>query len=593
MDVPTTTGKTEAQSKGGRRSTRLNIAIPISISGKDSDGLSFKEDTRTAVINKHGAKFLTLHQLTLGDEVIIENRALGVSAKAKVVWLGKRRSPQDSVEVGIQLAEDKNVWGIAFPPEDWQEGSPVVASGGKLGVAAPVSRPPPAAPPAEAAPVPAPTPAKIEVASKPAPAALPPIAQLTAVMKGSLETFTRQAETIAEGHARLFQEQLSGLVRQVGTQAQVTLQESAAQLQDQATRALEEKLQPIEERLLSSRKEIEAQLSQLSESLVCDFEDHLQESRDREVLEASEHLHKAADNLKGLIAKDFHEQGLEAGKALKDDLKASWKGLAEDARRQLLNLATHTAESMNTEAGAGLEEFRHQLQKSVKDLQDKSAEELENHLKELGKRQCEELIHGLHRDAEESGERATAQFKSAIENAVREASDALDKHVGSGAVFLKQLEDQAKVQLETHAQMIEEAGRRSAEAFSKQLEGLAGSRLDKLGQELEALLDRHRKELEEVTKTHQNKAMEEVQAKLQYVTERLTEDSAAQLTTLTKENLEMAVFKLQESKDNIVNEAEEAFRARLPEVIAPALKPSDRKSKPKESPEPEKGRNKG
>src|SRR5438094_5701108 len=124
------TGVANAEATGapGRRSTRLAIAIPIAFSGKSSGGAAFKENTRTITINRQGAKVATMQALTLGAEVLIENRHLGTSARANVVWLGERKGPKDSVEIGVQLVEASNIWGIEFPPEDWQEAPPAQAT---------------------------------------------------------------------------------------------------------------------------------------------------------------------------------------------------------------------------------------------------------------------------------------------------------------------------------------------------------------------------------------------------------------------------------------------------------------------------------
>ena len=78
----------EDNSKQERRSTRLSISIPVVISGVDADGNIFSENVRTLIVNKHGGKIATAHHLTMGTEVSIENRALGVVAKASVAWLG-------------------------------------------------------------------------------------------------------------------------------------------------------------------------------------------------------------------------------------------------------------------------------------------------------------------------------------------------------------------------------------------------------------------------------------------------------------------------------------------------------------------------
>jgi len=105
--------------KDGRRSTRLAISIPIVISGVDVDGNDFSEGARTLVVNKHGGKVSTVHHLALGAEVLIENPGLGAEAKAKVVWRDETRSGEELQHVALQLLEAQNIWGIAFPPDDW------------------------------------------------------------------------------------------------------------------------------------------------------------------------------------------------------------------------------------------------------------------------------------------------------------------------------------------------------------------------------------------------------------------------------------------------------------------------------------------
>src|SRR5260370_26857753 len=169
--TPRKQDKAETQSVAGRRSTRLFISIPLTLSGIDTAGHTFKENTKTLIINKHGAKIATVHQLTLGGEVTIENRALARTAKAIVVWVGDRASPKDPVEIGLQLTEAQNLWGIEFPPDDWQEGPPIGPDGQrreKRGVTAPdraPEEPRPKAPGKVVAPVLAANP----TAAKPAP----------------------------------------------------------------------------------------------------------------------------------------------------------------------------------------------------------------------------------------------------------------------------------------------------------------------------------------------------------------------------------------------------------------------------------------
>jgi hypothetical protein len=103
-----------------RRSTRLTIAIPVFISGTDTLGKEFRESAHTLVVNKHGAKIVTGHQMAVGAEIMIENPAVGGAAKAIVLALGAPNGPADVPEVIVQLYEARNIWGIEFPPEDWE-----------------------------------------------------------------------------------------------------------------------------------------------------------------------------------------------------------------------------------------------------------------------------------------------------------------------------------------------------------------------------------------------------------------------------------------------------------------------------------------
>ena len=103
-----------------RRSTRVTISIHIFISGVDADGNNFSESVHTQVVNHHGGKIATTHHLAMGTEVLIENRAMGVVAKTRVVWLGEKDEAGALIPVGLALLEPQNVWGMTFPPDDWR-----------------------------------------------------------------------------------------------------------------------------------------------------------------------------------------------------------------------------------------------------------------------------------------------------------------------------------------------------------------------------------------------------------------------------------------------------------------------------------------
>jgi len=74
----------------------------------------------TQVVNKHGGLIGTTHHLAMGTEALVENRAMSVVAKARVVWLGEKDDARDLHPVGLELLKAQNVWGITFPPDDWR-----------------------------------------------------------------------------------------------------------------------------------------------------------------------------------------------------------------------------------------------------------------------------------------------------------------------------------------------------------------------------------------------------------------------------------------------------------------------------------------
>jgi hypothetical protein len=107
----------------GRRSTRLSVAVPISITGTDATGNAFSEHTFTLSVNKHGAEIATSHELAPGSEITIENISAGRRGQAKVIRRLEKRSANSPYEVSVELLEPENIWDLRFPPSDWEKDS--------------------------------------------------------------------------------------------------------------------------------------------------------------------------------------------------------------------------------------------------------------------------------------------------------------------------------------------------------------------------------------------------------------------------------------------------------------------------------------
>lgn len=95
-----------------RRSTRVQVRIPVIVTGMLPGGDSFSEETYVLTVSKFGARLKCAHRLTPGMEIRVRPKAANEDALFQVVWAGRSG---DSGEVGIQYVNAANLFGIAFP----------------------------------------------------------------------------------------------------------------------------------------------------------------------------------------------------------------------------------------------------------------------------------------------------------------------------------------------------------------------------------------------------------------------------------------------------------------------------------------------
>ena len=97
-----------------RRSARVNLQLPVNISGKLPDGKSFAEDTFAVTVSKFGAKIRSNLPLREGMELKLRPKGRKDSALFRVAWIGRPGTPRAG-EVGIEYIKVSNLLGIAFP----------------------------------------------------------------------------------------------------------------------------------------------------------------------------------------------------------------------------------------------------------------------------------------------------------------------------------------------------------------------------------------------------------------------------------------------------------------------------------------------
>lgn len=316
-----------------RRSKRVRLAVPIVLSGVDSSGNEFQEPARTTVVSKHGAKITTTRDLAQGSVVTIENRTLALAAKATVVRLGKKVSPGQPVEIGVQLANAANVWGIIFPPDDWEAGQPLGLDGEDL-----EETPQPTAPTAAATTFPV---SPVGLTQNPAPGAnmltpppaepglpnagtlpgapTPPLApaaaagtareKIEAITATVLARVTAQLDEAVDLRLKAYSEKVMRFTNQFALRVQANFQEAANRTEDQMVVLIQQKLGALADRVQASRTTLEGQLARFealqknSRSLVEDTEQEIRKARQRALDSA---LQELAVNLR---------QGMEATSA--------------------------------------------------------------------------------------------------------------------------------------------------------------------------------------------------------------------------------------------------------------------------------------
>ena len=105
-----------------RRSTRIVQAVPITVTGTDALGQPFKERTTTVMVNCHGCKYQSKHYVPKNSIVKLDiprPEAGPFSTQGRVVWVQRPRTVRELFQIGLEFEAPGNVWGIAFPPEDW------------------------------------------------------------------------------------------------------------------------------------------------------------------------------------------------------------------------------------------------------------------------------------------------------------------------------------------------------------------------------------------------------------------------------------------------------------------------------------------
>ncbi|HEV2306187.1 MAG TPA: hypothetical protein VGR93_11750 [Candidatus Acidoferrales bacterium] len=112
-----------------RRSTRLDQTSPVIIRGVDLLGQPFEERTATQNLGFQGCRYASKHHLPKNTWVTLEvpsgdSRKEAVCVRVRVAWIQRPRTLRELFQVGVEMEKGKNIWNVAFPPNDWTSERP-------------------------------------------------------------------------------------------------------------------------------------------------------------------------------------------------------------------------------------------------------------------------------------------------------------------------------------------------------------------------------------------------------------------------------------------------------------------------------------
>ncbi|HEX2663424.1 MAG TPA: hypothetical protein VHM93_11385 [Candidatus Acidoferrum sp.] len=125
-----------------RRSTRIDRSVPLIVFGQNSSGQPFVERTVSTSVSLHGCRYPSRHDCGVETWVTLQVVGLSVEPKppavrARVRSLHPSHSARELQQVGVELENPANVWGIITPPQDWLNSAKASTATASYAAAAP------------------------------------------------------------------------------------------------------------------------------------------------------------------------------------------------------------------------------------------------------------------------------------------------------------------------------------------------------------------------------------------------------------------------------------------------------------------------
>jgi hypothetical protein len=563
-----------------RRSTRITQAVPITVTGVDALGQPFKERTTTVMVNCHGCKYQSKHYVPKNSVVTLEvpRPTPGLpprSVQGRVIWVQRPRTVRELFQIGLEFEVAGNIWGIAFPPEDWvphpdDVGPEVIAEPSaadhKVAAVEDQSTPPQAAEPTAAAPAPAAVQSAAPAAPA-APAAGIPTFEITPESSAAAPTVQASAPAAPAAPAPSLAESKIHVVPTPpaaatpaptalapgapAQEAQATVARQMARMMADAQESLHKTARrnaqaAVNDEMVMVRQQLDAQLHEAVERAIKVSMDRVSESAVRKVVQ------QAADRTADIVEQARKATGADAGKLdekIRQAVESAVSGAAEQAARQAADQAT--AQNLKQTVEQAVERAIAEREATSPSLQILSSPEAAQAQLDQWKKNLEEVAQSTHAmtvdkaqaDIAAAGQRWQQEFEGTLSNAagniqqkVNEATQAalaqseqdfaarsldlratLDEALSGAQSAVQGLTanlEQERARTEAAQKELAQATQLTLEEARRQLnESLAAQKLE-LGTHADAVIAERTQQIEPLLQNSAQKALEAFSAEL-------------------------------------------------------------------------------
>jgi hypothetical protein len=504
-----------------RRSTRIAQAIPITVSGVDALGQPFKERTTTVMVNVHGCKYQSKHYVPKNSTVTLEIPRPEPSQPARtitgrVIWVQRPRAVRELFQIGLEFEIAGNVWGIAFPPEDWfpvpGEEAPVIPAQAAAPAAVQPTAQPPAAPHAAATPAARPA----APAEAPAESKIHVVPPAGSTQEAQLAAARQVAKMVADAKDALDKSVRHGAQTAINEEMTVVRQQLDAQLHEAVERAIKVSMERVTE---SAAKRVVQQAAERTAAIV----EEARRSSDASAAQLDAKIRHAVDSAVSQAADQAAQQA--AQQATAQNLKQAVEEAVERVIAQR-EAATPSLSILSSPEAAQqhLETWKKNLEDAAQNVRSQTIEQAQADATAAKQRWQQEFDATVAGASQNLGEKLAEASRAALEQAERDLaarqagmSESLDAAISEAQAKIESLgagiEQQRARAQETQAQ-IEQASQATLEQTRAKLDEMISAQQAEMGRRADQAIADRLQSLEPMLQNSAQKVAERLSSEL-------------------------------------------------------------------------------